>query len=328
MDGTGTSGNGPCRVDGLLRQDLGDELLVYDPESARTHALSEVSSVVFACCDGTRPPAAIETVLAERTGLAPDRAAVEVALADLHAAGLITWEGAEPPIGMSEESRRDALRKIGVAAGTAVGAPLVYSIIAPTVAAAQSNGGGGGGGGGGGSCPLPTGNLLLNPSFEPDLANWSHFGGYSITYAFIGVVPDPPGSGSSLAMVGAPLNSHLSYIYQDVDVSVAAVQIDSNAVSYSAAGNIAAGYSGPSNPSLPFDLSVEFYDVGNTLIGSPVVIGNAPSPPPVAFVSATGGGTVPALTRKVRLRFAPQDPVTLGGPYMGIADVMSLSFTC
>jgi len=319
----------------LIRQDLGDELLVYDPESARTHALSEVSSVVFDCCDGTRSAAAIEGILAERTGLAPDRAAVEVALADLHAAGLITWEGAEPPVGMSEQSRRDALRKIGMAAGTAVGAPLVYSIIAPTVAAAQSDGGGGGGGGGGGSCPLGTGNLLRNPSFEDSLpGGWTSNGAGRLTYPFVGLgntVNQPSGSSGSYCAYLLPYGA---YFYQDVDVSAAASQIDSAMAAYDASGWIRALYlnSGTSTySSLPANLSLEFYDGSNTLIGSPVVVGTAPSPPsggpPSDWLLATGTGPVPATTRKVRLHFAGTGGIS-GSPFFAVADELSLKFTC
>jgi len=114
-----------ARSTGLIVDNIGDELLVYDSLSNRAHSLNSVGSAVWQACDGTRAPEEI----AAHTGL--DLAAVELALDTLEDIELISDHQ------RTGISRRTALRRITVgAAGLAVALPVIRSITAPSAAMA------------------------------------------------------------------------------------------------------------------------------------------------------------------------------------------------
>ena len=122
------------RPDGLLVEQVGDEVVVYDTDSKEAHCLSPLAAAVFNHCDGqTRVdhlPAAVsaslgETVDAERVG----DALVQLEERKLLAAPVATRAGV---------SRRDLLRRTAAVGAAAAAVPLIVSIVAPTPAAAQT----------------------------------------------------------------------------------------------------------------------------------------------------------------------------------------------
>jgi hypothetical protein len=119
-----------AREDGLVIEALGGELLIYDLERDRAHALNETAALVFRHCDGRHGVAELAALLSKETGRPVDEAVVRRALQRLQDTHLL--EG--------EWSRRETLRKIGLA-GTAVGLglPVVRSIVIPTPAQAQAS---------------------------------------------------------------------------------------------------------------------------------------------------------------------------------------------
>src|SRR4051794_26396486 len=123
----------PARREGLIVEELGDELLVYDSERNRAHSLNPVAAAVWKGCDGIRDPAA----LAEIAGVSED--AVWRGLSQLEERGLLDGE---LPRRMSgpEYSRRQAVRRMGlIGASAAFAAPLVQSIAMPSAAQAGAS---------------------------------------------------------------------------------------------------------------------------------------------------------------------------------------------
>src|SRR4051812_18393231 len=121
----------PGRREGLVVEKLEDELLVYDSERARAHSLNAVAAAVWELSDGERDAASIAAV----AGATEDD--VWRALSQLDERRLLDGE---LPRRMSgpEYSRRQAVRRMGlIGASAALAAPLVKSIVVPTMASAQ-----------------------------------------------------------------------------------------------------------------------------------------------------------------------------------------------
>ncbi len=56
----------PVAAETCVSRDLGEELLVYDPDGDQVHVLNEVAREIFLLCDGSRNPADIAAELTER----------------------------------------------------------------------------------------------------------------------------------------------------------------------------------------------------------------------------------------------------------------------
>lgn len=123
--------DGPMRVplarsEGLVVEELGDELLIYDTDVKNVHCLTPTAARVWRACDGRTSTESIGA----RLGLSPLE--VDRALTELDGSKLFN----APSSSNGGFSRRDfGLRVTKVAAATAT-LPLVLSIAAP--AAAQS----------------------------------------------------------------------------------------------------------------------------------------------------------------------------------------------
>ena len=130
-----------ARKNGLVVRDLADEVVVYDQERHEAHCLNSTAATVFRNADGRRSVSDLALLLgADGPGA---EALVEMALGQLGEARLLE----SGPSFASEPGlpRRDAMRRVGLAA--AVLLPLVTSILAPTpaeaaVTCADGNGGG------------------------------------------------------------------------------------------------------------------------------------------------------------------------------------------
>jgi hypothetical protein len=117
-----------ARSEGLVVEELGDEVLVYDLSVKNAHCLSPTAASVWRRCDGRTPPPA----LARDLGLDQDQ--IAQALDELDRADLLV----SPVVAGDGLSRRElGLRVTKVAAGAAV-LPLVLSIAAPAAAATAS----------------------------------------------------------------------------------------------------------------------------------------------------------------------------------------------
>jgi hypothetical protein len=122
-----------ARKQGLVIQELPDEVLVYDLD--RAHCLNQTAAFVWQRCDGKNTTAQIARTLGQQFDCTVDEKIVWLALDQLGKNHLLDRQPAPPPalVGMN---RRAMVRALGLAAIVAV--PLVTSIVAPTPAMAAS----------------------------------------------------------------------------------------------------------------------------------------------------------------------------------------------
>jgi hypothetical protein len=121
-----------ARTEGLLLEDLGDEIVVFDAESKEAHCLAPVAAAVYAHCDGSNSVDELAALAGSRLGepVAVDQ--VEAALAQLGERDLLA---SAPPTTRRAFSRRSFVRKTAVATAAAAAAPMVTSMV--TTARAQ-----------------------------------------------------------------------------------------------------------------------------------------------------------------------------------------------
>ena len=124
-----------ARRQGLVIQELPDEVLVYDLDRDRAHCLNQTAAFVWQRCDGRNTTAQIARTLGQQFDCTVDEKVVWLALDQLGRNNLLDRQPAPPPALMGM-NRRAMVRALGVAALVAV--PVVTSIIAPTPAQAQT----------------------------------------------------------------------------------------------------------------------------------------------------------------------------------------------
>src|SRR4051812_27243393 len=117
-----------AREQGLVLEELGDELLVYDLDIKHAHCLTPLAANVWRACDGKKR---LDKIAAELDLEIDD---VNLAIDELDRCDLL----ATPRLRTGGLSRRDfGVRVTKVAAG-AMAVPVVLSIAAPAVAASLS----------------------------------------------------------------------------------------------------------------------------------------------------------------------------------------------
>jgi len=119
-----------ARRDGLIVQKVEGETLVYDLNRHRAYCLSPAAAVVWESSDGRADLATLARRVGEETKDAADVALVELALSDLGRARLLDTAASGSP----RITRRELVRRAGLAAGIS----LVASIVAPTAAQAAT----------------------------------------------------------------------------------------------------------------------------------------------------------------------------------------------
>jgi Coenzyme PQQ synthesis protein D (PqqD) len=124
-----------ARREGLLVQELADEVLLYDLKRHKAHCLNRTAAFVWHHCDGQTTVDEIAKLMeAEwRTPVSAD--AVWLALDKLSKASLLE-ESITLPLAMAGLSRRSAMRQLGV--GAVLALPVVMSLVSPAAAAAAS----------------------------------------------------------------------------------------------------------------------------------------------------------------------------------------------
>lgn len=115
-------------------QEHSGEMLVYDLKTHRAISLNETVTQIWNCCDGSRDIEQLAKAASERLGKTVPVEAVLLSLEELQKEGLLESAQAEGYLGGM--TRREALRKIGVASTIAL--PIVLAITAPVAAQAQS----------------------------------------------------------------------------------------------------------------------------------------------------------------------------------------------
>lgn len=125
-----------ARIEGLVIQELPDEVLVYDRERDQAHCLNQTAALVWKYCDGKTNVSAIARKLASELKTDHvDEKVVWYALGQLSKDHLLD-ESPVVPAMMAGMTRREMVRALGLAAVVAV--PVVTSIVAPTPAQAAT----------------------------------------------------------------------------------------------------------------------------------------------------------------------------------------------
>jgi hypothetical protein len=124
-----------ARKEGLLVQEMPDELLVYDLVRNKAHCLNRTAGLVWKRCDGKTSVEQMVRLLEKETESPVDEAVVWIAFDQLAKANLLQGE-ARKSTGASWLSRREVIRRFGAAA--AVSLPVVTSIIAPAAVQAAT----------------------------------------------------------------------------------------------------------------------------------------------------------------------------------------------
>ena len=145
-----------ARREAIITKEVDGELLVYDRERDRAHCLNETAAAIWRLCDGRTSVSEIALNLQKAEGSrqkaegsdptpdtrrpTPDTQVVWLALDQLQRSHLleeINSEAAQqktfwPPAigGITNMSRREAVRRIGL--GAAIALPIVMSMTAPT----------------------------------------------------------------------------------------------------------------------------------------------------------------------------------------------------
>lgn len=117
-----------ARKEGLLVQELADELLVYDRTRHKAHCLNQTAALVWKRCDGKTTVNQMARILGKETDSPVDDAVVWMAFDQLAKAHLLQGETRNWSA-QSGISRREVMRRIGIAAAIAL--PVVSTIAAP-----------------------------------------------------------------------------------------------------------------------------------------------------------------------------------------------------
>lgn len=124
-----------AREEGLVVQELPDEVLVYDLERHKAHCLNQTAALVWKRCDGKRTVRQIAAGLSGELKAPVDGQAVWFAVQQLGKARLLRKRLPLPGNGINL-SRRELVSRAGLAAIVAV--PVVSTILVPTAQAAAT----------------------------------------------------------------------------------------------------------------------------------------------------------------------------------------------
>lgn len=120
-----------ARQEGLVVQEMTDEILVFDLEANKAHCLNQTAASVWKVCDGENSVSMIARLLETESGKPVAEDLVWLAIDQLNESRLLF----EPvAVDFKNQSRREVIKKIGLAAVIAL--PLVSSLVAPTAARA------------------------------------------------------------------------------------------------------------------------------------------------------------------------------------------------
>ena len=122
----------PCaRREGLVVQELSDEVLVYDLDRHKAHCLNQAAAMIWKQCDGQKSVKEIVRRAGKKLGTPIDEQVVWLALSQLEKKHLLR-ERVSKPAEVASMSRRALVQRVGL---TAVLLPLITSITAPTALA-------------------------------------------------------------------------------------------------------------------------------------------------------------------------------------------------
>jgi hypothetical protein len=122
------------RSEGLLVEQVGQEVVIYDTASKEAHCLKGLAAVVFSHADAHPSVADLARTAAAELGEPVTEAQIADAVAQLSQRGLM-----ETPLLVRDGlSRRELVRRSAFVGTAAFATPLITSIVAPTAAMAAS----------------------------------------------------------------------------------------------------------------------------------------------------------------------------------------------
>jgi hypothetical protein len=126
---------------GLLKHNVDDQELIYDPRADRVHLLDPTTACVLALLqEGGWTPEGIVIELSGRLGIVPNPSLVPLAIEELRAADLL-----EPAAGsidpLVDVTRRELIKKVGLVGAAALLIPSIVTFTA-TPGYAQASGAG------------------------------------------------------------------------------------------------------------------------------------------------------------------------------------------
>ncbi len=124
-----------ARTEGLVVQELSGEVLVYDRDRNKAHCLNSTAARIWGYCDGKTPVAEIAREIEGELQTPVDEDVIWLGIEQLSKTHLLR-ECTALPEQKAGLSRRDVMKRIGVAAAVAL--PVVTSILAPSAAQAAN----------------------------------------------------------------------------------------------------------------------------------------------------------------------------------------------
>jgi len=115
-----------ARQNGLVVQEMPDEVLIYDLDSNKAHCLNHSASVIWKSCNGNNSVSDIVRHFESSGGGKVTEDFVWLAIDQLGENGLLTEDMAPR---FSGQSRRQVLKTIGLASIVAL--PVIASLVAP-----------------------------------------------------------------------------------------------------------------------------------------------------------------------------------------------------
>ena len=118
-----------ARKNGIVVQEMPDEVLIYDLNSNKAHCLNRSAAIVWRSCNGSNSIADIVREFEANEGGNVTEDFIWLAIDQLNEKDLL--EG-DPPVRFEGNSRRQAIKAIGL--GVVATLPVVASLVAPTTA--------------------------------------------------------------------------------------------------------------------------------------------------------------------------------------------------
>ena len=126
------SPNPVAKREGMIIQEMPDEMLVYDTGTNKAYCLNKTSAFVWRSCDGSHSVDDIAALMEKEFGANVPDDLIWLAIDQLAEDKLL--ESSESASGIT---RREMIRKAGIA--SAIALPVVISLVAPSSAMASAN---------------------------------------------------------------------------------------------------------------------------------------------------------------------------------------------
>src|SRR5207237_7140371 len=123
-----------ARKQGLVVQEMPEEVLIYDLDTNKAHCLNKTAAFVWKSCDGNKSIAEITKSFETDFGSSVNEDFVWLAIEQLNEKNLLNES---LPTGFKGQNRREVLKKIGFA--TVIALPVIASLAAPTSALATAS---------------------------------------------------------------------------------------------------------------------------------------------------------------------------------------------